>query len=350
MTTLFLTNRIMYNALLRKDRRFEGQFYAAIKTTGIFCRPTCTARKPKKENVEYFETTKDALANGYRPCKICEPLKRMGDTPAEIKTLLDEIESSDKKITDYDLVKRKIEPSWVRRWFMKNHGMSFQAYQRLMRINKAFHEIKEGDKVIEAAFQNGYDSLSGFNHSFKKATSMNPKDSKERTGLTFTRFTTPLGPMMIVASDNGVCLLEFSDRWKLETELKEIQKRFRSAILPGSNKHIDRMKKQLDEYFNGTRKDFDVPLITPGTDFQNGVWEILQKIPYGETRSYKEQAIALGNPKAVRAVANANGDNRVSIVIPCHRVIGHNGKLVGYGGGLWRKQWLLKHELRYLNK
>ena len=351
MDNLFLTEDIMFKALLAKDRQFEGQFIVGVKTTGIFCRPSCTARKPKKENVEFFNSTKSAMASGYRPCKVCKPLVNSGEVPEEIKDILTDIENNpSEKITDYGLVKKGIEPSRVRRWFLKNHGMTFQAYQRLLRINSAFNNIKDGDKVIEAAFENGYDSLSGFNHSFKKATSINPKDSAYNDCLTYTRFTTPLGPMMAVASEDGICLFDFTDRRMLETELKQIQKHFKSTILPGKSKYFEPVIKQITEYFEGKRKNFDIPLVTPGTEFQKNVWKVLQTIPYGETRSYKKQAISLGNVKAVRAVANANGDNRISILIPCHRVIGEDGKLVGYGGGLWRKQWLLNLEKENLYK
>lgn len=349
MSHLVLSRNEMLNAFQNRDRQFEGLFIIAVKTTGIFCRPGCTARMPKKENVEFFDTAKEAMSNGYRPCKVCKPLEKSGEVPDEIKIILDEIENNPSgKITDYGLVKKGIEPSRVRRWFLKNHGMTFQAYQRLLRINNAFNRIKNGEKVIEAAYENGYDSLSGFNHTFKKATSINPKDSLQNNCLSFTRFTTPLGPMMAVASEEGICLFDFTDRRMLETELKQIQKHFKSNILPGKSKYFDLLKMQVDEYFKGERKKFDVPLVTPGTKFQNEVWKILQTIPYGQTRSYKAQAVILGNVKAVRAVANANGDNRISILIPCHRVIGEDGKLVGYGGGLWRKQWLLNHERKNL--
>ncbi|HMQ67980.1 MAG TPA: methylated-DNA--[protein]-cysteine S-methyltransferase [Ignavibacteria bacterium] len=348
---MYLTEDVMFKALLEKDKTFEGQFIVGVKTTGIFCRPSCTARKPKKENVEFFDSTKSAMASGYRPCKVCKPLVKSGEVPEEIKVILAEIENNpSEKITDYGLINKGIEPSRVRRWFIKNHGMTFHAYQRLLRINSAFNNIKNGDKVIEAAFENGYDSLSGFGHSFKKATSIKPKDSIVNDCLTYTRLTSPLGPMMAVASEEGICLFDFTDRRMLETELKQIQKHFRSSILPGKSKYFEPLIKQINEYFGGKRKNFDIPLVTPGTEFQNKVWKVLRTIPYGETRSYKKQAIALGNVKAVRAVANANGDNRISILIPCHRVIGEDGKLVGYGGGLWRKQWLLNLEKENFHK
>ncbi len=340
-----IPEKIMYEALLKKDEQFEGQFFAAIKTTGIFCRPSCTARKPLRENVEYFKTSREALVSGYRPCKVCKPLDHSRSIPAEIKSLINEINNSPSvKISDYDLKLRDIEPNRIRRWFQKNHGVTFQGFQRLMRINNAFNDIKNGDKVINAAFENGYGSLSGFNYSFKKNAEFNPNQSESKSSLTFTRFTTPLGPMMAVASEKGLCLLEFTDRRMLETELKQIEKHFKSKIFPGKSKFFPETEKQMKEYFEGKRKKFNVPLDAPGTEFQKKVWKILQTIPYGETRSYKKQAELLGNVKAVRAVANANGDNRISIMIPCHRVIGEDGKLTGYGGGLWRKKWLIDLE------
>jgi len=155
---------------------------------------------------------------------------------------------------------------------------------------------------------------------------------------------TPLGNMLACATDKGICLLEFIDRRAFVTELKDLKRLLRATIEPGTNKHLQNVEKQLDEYFLGKRKKFDLPLITPGTEFQNKVWEKLLDIPYGETRSYKQQSIAVGNLGAIRAVGTANGANRIAIIIPCHRVIGEDGSLTGYGGGLKRKRWLLDFE------
>lgn len=340
-----LSNTSMYNALVRKDSSFEGIFFAAVKTTGIFCRPTCTARKPKKENVEFFKTTKDAMLSGYRPCKVCNPLEKSGETPSYIKSILQELsENPSKKFKDYDLRKRNIEPSKIRRWFLKNHGITFHSYQRVYRINSAFKKIQNGDSVTTAAFDSGYDSLSGFGDSFKNIFGVSPAKSKNKNVIDITRIETPLGTMFAAATDEGICLLEFSDRRMLETELKYLSKKYSAAIAQGNNKRFEILNQQLKEYFDGKRKKFTVPLVTPGTEFQNKVWKELQTIPYASTRSYKEQAAALGTPESVRAVANANGMNRIAIIIPCHRVIGSDGNLTGYGGGLWRKKWLLDFE------
>jgi len=155
---------------------------------------------------------------------------------------------------------------------------------------------------------------------------------------------TPLGNMLACATSEGICLLEFIDRRAFVSELKDLKRLLRAIIEPGPNKHLKSLEKQLDEYFQGKRKKFDLTLITPGTEFQNKVWEKLLGIPYGETRSYKQQSIAVGNLGAIRAVGTANGANRISIIIPCHRVIGEDGSLTGYGGGLKRKRWLLDFE------
>jgi AraC family transcriptional regulator, regulatory protein of adaptative response / methylated-DNA-[protein]-cysteine methyltransferase len=165
--------------------------------------------------------------------------------------------------------------------------------------------------------------------------------------ITIIKIETPLGEMVAGATDEGVCLLEFCDRRMLPTEYKDLTRLLKTDIKDGENEHLKVLVKQLKEYFSGKRKEFSLPLVTPGTEFQQAVWKELQNIQFGTTRSYLEQAIALNSPGSVRAVANANGMNRISIVIPCHRVIGSDGSLTGYGGGLKRKRWLLDHERKY---
>ncbi|WP_143305413.1 bifunctional transcriptional activator/DNA repair enzyme AdaA [Chitinophaga vietnamensis] len=345
-----LTHEIMYKAMVEKDPSYEGIFISAVKTTGIFCRPTCSARKPKPENVEFFETTKEAILKGYRPCKVCRPLELAGETPAYIKAILDELNADpSRKFKDWDLTQRGIEPSKIRRWFLKNHGITFHAYQRMFRINNAFKKIQHGEPVTAVAYDSGYESLSGFGDTFKSLVGAAPAHSKDKRIINLTRLETPLGTMIACAVDEGICLLEFTDRKMLETELKYLQKHLRANLIQGEHPHFITLKAQLDEYFAGQRTDFTVPLFTPGTPFQQSVWDILRKVPYGELRSYKQQAVALHRPEAVRAVAGANGMNRISILVPCHRVISEDGSLTGYGGGVWRKQWLLDLEKKHAN-
>jgi len=165
--------------------------------------------------------------------------------------------------------------------------------------------------------------------------------------IAITKIETELGIMIAGAVDEGICLLEFSDRRMLNTEYKVLERYLQTTVEEGENKHFKTLINQLKEYFEGTRKEFSLPLVIPGTDFQQAVWKELMKIPFGTTRSYQEQSEALGKPESIRAVANANGMNRISIVIPCHRIIGSDGKLTGYGGGLKRKKWLLDHEKKH---
>ncbi len=337
----------MYQALLDKDSQYEGIFVVAVKTTGVFCRPTCTARKPKRENVEFFPTTRDAILHGYRPCKICNPLGKDGEVPEWLLPLLKEVQQNPaEQYRDADLQSRGLEPNRVRRWFKRHHGMTFQAYLRALRISQAFGRVKHGDKIIHTAYESGYESLSGFAESFRKQVGASPKNSTSGEVINITRMLTPLGPMLAGAVEEGICLLDFVDRRMLETQLKRLQVQFHATLLPGVSAYFDQLHKELDEYFRGERSEFTVPVVLRGTDFQLEVWRALQTIPYGETRSYGQQAKVLGRPKAVRAVARANGDNKISILIPCHRVIGADGRLVGYGGGLWRKQFLLDLEKR----
>ncbi|HET9905912.1 MAG TPA: methylated-DNA--[protein]-cysteine S-methyltransferase [Anaerolineales bacterium] len=340
-----LQSDVFYSALSRRDSAFEGIFVVGVKTTGVFCRPTCSARMPKRQNVEFFRSAQEALAHGYRPCKICTPMEYQGAPPAWLKPLLHELAITPTlKLRDRDLRERGLEPSRVRYWFKKQHGVTFQGYLRSIRISQAFGRIKQGGKVVDTAFESGYQSLSGFADSFKKTTEFSPSESQNNQLIQTTRIATPLGPMLAAATEEGICLLEFTDRRMLEAEIKRLSKLLNGRFVPGVSKHLDRLNRQLDEYFFGKRKEFDLPLVMPGTEFQKKVWMELQTIPYGITRSYKEQAEIIGAPRAVRAVAKANGNNSLAILVPCHRVVGANGELTGYGGGLWRKEYLLNHE------
>lgn len=340
-----LSNEVMYLAAVNKDVEFEGVFWMAVKTTGIFCRPTCTARKPKFENVEFFQNAKEPILKGYRPCKICKPLENPQQTPKYIQEILQDLQlNPSHKFKDIDLVNRGIDPATIRRWFQKNHGITFHAFQRMFRLNMAFKKIQEGENIIETAYDSGFASLSGFNDGFKSIFGVSPKHSKAIKIIDLKRIETPIGTMYAAATDEGICMLEFTDRKMLETEFKDLAKSHNATIILGDNVHFKILEEELDAYFAGNLKVFTVPLAPVGTSFQKSVWEILRQIPYGETWTYRQQAEKLGDAKKVRAVANANGMNKISILIPCHRVIGSNGTLTGYGGGIWRKQKLLELE------
>lgn len=174
---------------------------------------------------------------------------------------------------------------------------------------------------------------------------MDAASSRAALIVSVMEISTPLGPMYGGASEEGVCFIEFIDRIKLEPELTRLCRELQAVIAPGKNRHLLLLEKELQEYFEKERTAFTVPLHLTGTEFQRSVWETLLKIPFGKTWTYKQQAIALNKLDALRAVASANGQNKHAIVIPCHRVIGSNGSLTGYAGGLPKKEWLLKHEM-----
>ncbi|GAA3917133.1 methylated-DNA--[protein]-cysteine S-methyltransferase [Litoribacillus peritrichatus] len=334
-----------YQALIDKNSNFVGIFYVGVKTTSVFCIATCRARKPKFENVEFYSDFKDALDAGYRPCKICKPTENANEAPEQVQDAIALIKENPKeKISDYILREQGISPELVRRWFKKHYGLTFQAYQRMYRINNAMLELKSGKAATNTAMESGYESLSGFGYTYKKLIGNSPVLSKDDRVILISRLTTPIGPMFVCATDQGICLLEFVDRRMLETEFKDLQRLLKARIITGENAHIWQAKQEIKEYFDGERTAFEVPLDTPGTEFQNQVWQALMAVPFGETSTYQQQAEKINKPKAVRAVGTANGYNRISIIVPCHRVIGKNGKLVGYGGGLERKRWLLEHE------
>lgn len=345
-TTLALpTENEMYQAMLNSDAKYEGVFFTAVKTTGIFCRPTCPAKKPKRENVCFYRTTADALAAGFRPCLRCKPMHIAGATPDWLAPLLKLVEQdTSHRWTDADLREADVEPSRIRRWFKQHHGMTFHAYLRARRLSSALGQLQVGTQITSAAASNGYASLSGFREGLKKWLGEYPTHPKHIEPIVVNRILTPLGPMIAAASDTGLCLLEFADRRMLATQFKRIGKLFSQPIVPGEHRFISQAKQELDEYFAGDLTTFEVPLRADGTEFQMSVWKALLDIPHGQTTSYERLARSIDRPRAQRAVGRANGDNRFAILIPCHRVVRSDGTLCGYGGGLWRKRWLLEHE------
>ncbi|MEM6842773.1 MAG: methylated-DNA--[protein]-cysteine S-methyltransferase [Bacteroidota bacterium] len=340
-----------YRALLARDSKYVGVFYVGVKTTSVFCIATCRARKPKKENVVFYSSFKTALAHGFRPCKVCKPTENAAQPPEEVKRAILLVKGHPtEKISDEKLREEGISPDLVRRWFKKNYGLTFHSFQRMSRINHAYQELKDGKKATAVAFDSGYGSLSGFGYTYKKLLGKAPLRSTNQDMILTNRITTPLGPMLVGATSRGVCLLEFTDRKMLETELRDLQRLLGTRIIVGENQHIAQVRSELAEYFQGSKQKFDVALDAPGTDFQEMVWQSLRQIPFGSTRSYQQQAQEIGRPQAIRAVASANGHNRISIVVPCHRVIGKDGNLTGYGGGLERKRWLLAFEREVASK
>lgn len=340
------TNDEMYAALLRRDSEYDGVFFVAVKTTGIFCRPTCPAKKPKPTNVRFFPSAADSLAAGYRPCKRCRPLECAGRMPGWLQRVVDAFERNGaRRWTDADIANLDVDPTRARRWFQANLGITFHRYMRARRLSAALAQLSVGDDPNRVAFDAGYESVSGFREAFQKTFGINPgRANDSHSPVLLNRILTPLGPMIVAANDDSLYLLEFADRRMLETQLQRLSRLTGAVFCPGENVVIAKTNRQIDEYFAGQRARFELPLELPGTEFQRKVWNALLEIPCGETRSYEQLGRAIGKPTAARAVGRANGDNRLAIVVPCHRVIRADGALSGYGGGLRRKEWLLNLE------
>jgi AraC family transcriptional regulator of adaptative response/methylated-DNA-[protein]-cysteine methyltransferase len=338
-----------YQALLDKNAEYDGVFYVGVKTTGVFCRPSCTARKPKLEHCEFFDTAQQALLASFRPCKRCRPLSHPNQVSKLLQKLVEAVEQNpEKRWKNSDFQTLSVNAATARRQFKKRFGMTFVEYARARRMGLAMKQIKAGDKVIDAQLNTGYESSSGFRDAFSRIMGAPPRSSGHKNILKVAWLDTPLGPMIAIGDEVALYLLEFVDRRGLEREIERLRKKTKSAIIPGHTSSIYSIEKELNLYFAGKLKKFKTPLFLLGSDFQKQVWQELKKTSYGETRSYADIAEAIHKPSSFRAVARANGTNQIAIVIPCHRVINSNGDLGGYGGGITRKKWLIHHEKKNL--
>ena len=336
-----------YKALLDKRSDFEGVFYVGVKTTGVFCRPTCPARKPKFENCEFFSTAQEALLASYRPCKRCRPLSHPNHVSETVRMLVEAVEENpEKRWRDADFQSLSVHASTARRQFQKRFGMTFVEYARARRMGIAMRQIREGNAVIDAQLATGYESSSGFRDAFSRIMGVAPTLFGDGAVLRAAWLDTRLGPMVAIAGDERLYLLEFVDRRGLEREVERLRKRMKAAVIPGVSPPVKRIERELGEYFDGSLKVFTTPIRRLGTPFEMRVWDELLQIPRGETRSYADIARAIGHPSAFRAVARANGANQLAIIVPCHRVIRADGETGGYGGGAARKKWLIGHEQR----
>lgn len=335
-----------YQALLDKDAHYEGVFFVGVKTTGVFCRPTCPARKPKFENCEFYKKAQEALLASFRPCMRCRPLSHPNQVSDLVRTLVDAVEADpSKRWKDRDFEELSVDASTARRQFKKRFGMTFVEYARARRMGLAMKQIRTGDAVIDAQLNTGYESSSGFRDAFSKIMGAAPtKFTQHHKMLKASWLDTKLGPMIAIADETSLYLLEFVDRRGLELEVERLRLKTKAAIIPGVTDPIKSITLELESYFDGKLAQFKTPLHLLGSPFQILVWNELMRIPYGQTRSYMAQAETIGKATAYRAVANANGANQLAIVIPCHRIINSNGDLGGYGGGIRRKQWLIEHE------
>jgi AraC family transcriptional regulator of adaptative response/methylated-DNA-[protein]-cysteine methyltransferase len=319
--------------------------YRANRESGVFCLPDCPQAPADGPGMREFERAREALAAGFRPCRSCTPLLTGVADPPWLIPLMSEVESDPgRRWHDHDLEMMGMDAGTVRRWFIANHGLTFHAYTRLRRLGSALKQIQHGEPVERAVVASGFESETGFRESFAQVFGSPPSAVDRESSIWVNRVGTPLGSMVMGVHDSGLCLLEFAERRMLDTQLKRLSRHMGRVFLPGEHPLMEQVKNELDAYFDGTLRRFSLPLTAPGTAFQEAVWSALLEIPFGETRSYADIAASIGQPEAVRAVGQANGDNRIAIIIPCHRVVGASGEPTGYGGGIWRKEYLLALE------
>lgn len=337
----------LYDALLARSTDYEGSAFVCVKTTGIFCRLSCPARKPKRENTIFVDSIGTCLEAGFRACRRCRPLETAGGKDAIVDDLMRALDAEpERRWMEGDMIRRGYDPSTVRRAFKRHLGITFLDLARYRRLGAAARQLADGGSVIDAQLEAGYESPSGFRAAFARLIGEAPAMTQGRELLYADWMETPLGPMVAVADEAYLHLLEFHDRRGLPAEMERLRRRTRSSIAPGRTPPIEQIETELMAYFKGESGAFNTPLALSGTAFERQVWAKLQDIAPGQTRSYGDIALEINTIKAVRAVAKANGANQIAIVIPCHRCIGSDGSLTGYGGGLWRKQWLLRHEGR----
>ncbi|WP_298819128.1 trifunctional transcriptional activator/DNA repair protein Ada/methylated-DNA--[protein]-cysteine S-methyltransferase [uncultured Roseibium sp.] len=338
----------LYEALQERDASYDGRFFVGVSSTGIFCRLTCPARKPKRENCTFYETVAECFDAGFRPCKRCKPTTPEASADPVVKPLIEALEKRPAyRWGEPDLKRLGFDPSTVRRAFKRQFGMTFLEMARQRRLQEGFSTLAGGGKVIEAQITAGFGSPSAFREAFVKILGQAPGAFSKDPLLVADWVSSPLGPLVAVTDQSQLHLLEFLDRKALPAEFKKLQGYAKGEIGFGRTATTDQIQEELDRFFEGQSGVFETRLALHGSAFTRDVWRELLTIPAGETRSYSELANAIGRPDAVRAVARANGANQLALVVPCHRVLGSDGSLTGYGGGLWRKQRLIELEQSY---
>ncbi|WGS49911.1 bifunctional DNA-binding transcriptional regulator/O6-methylguanine-DNA methyltransferase Ada [Paraburkholderia sp. D15] len=335
-----------WEAVTRREPQADGAFFYAVKTTGVFCRPSCASRQPRRENVAFFTDVADARAAGFRDCKRCQP----GGLPRELEIVNRACAALDadpqQRLTLAQLSDAvHVSPFHLQRLFKRVVGVSPRQYQAAQRGAALRDALQSGADVTRATLDAGFGSPSRMYDSASAELGMAPSAYRRKgAGLTvrYACASTTLGFVLVAATDKGICKIGFGDDEAILAE--DLQNEFANAELQEDPERLAPFVAQIDAYLHGTRHDFDLPLDIAATAFRQRVWEALRRIPYGETRSYSDIAEAVGSPRAVRAVASACATNPVALAIPCHRVVQKGGALAGYRWGLPRKAALLDNE------
>jgi AraC family transcriptional regulator of adaptative response/methylated-DNA-[protein]-cysteine methyltransferase len=336
-----------WQQVLARDARQDGRFVFAVRTTGVFCRPSCPSRRPRRDSVEFFADPGAAERAGYRACLRCKPTQ-VSEQAQYVLGARQMLDSAEGVVTLAQLSKRVgLSPFHLQRLFKRATGLSPREYQSAHRMQRIKKQLRKGDDVTTALYDAGFSSPSRLYENTNQQLGMTP-GTYRRGGagatITFAIAPTPLGRMLVAATERGLCAVRFGDNAiELERDLRE---EFHAADLQRDDAAMSLYVRPLVARVRGENTNIDLPLDVRATAFQQKVWQTLRTIPRGETRSYSEVAREIGDPKAVRAVARACASNPVALAVPCHRVVRSDGDLAGYRWGVERKKKLLQAEHR----
>ena len=337
-----------WQAIASRDKAADGTFYYAVRTTGIYCRPSCSARTPKRENVQFYETPEQAEQAGFRPCKRCKPdqLPLARQHADAIAAICRSIESSEEMLALDELAAHAgLSPYYFHRLFKSMTGLTPKAYAAACRTGRVREQLRRSATVTDAIFDAGYNSNGRFYEKSGDMLGMTPtayRAGGAGTEIWFAVGECSLGAILVASSPRGVCAILLGD--DPEMLVRDLQDSFPLATLIGGDRDYDQLVAKVVGFVEMPRISLDLPLDIRGTAFQQRVWQALGNIPLGTTVSYTELAAQIGLPKAVRAVASACAANKIAVAIPCHRVVRTDGSLSGYRWGVERKRALLEHE------
>lgn len=343
MTQVALADDRAWQAVMARDRAFDGRFVTGVLSTGIYCRPSCAARHPRRENVRFFIGPDAAEAAGLRPCLRCRP-NDVGRDEEAVAHALELLRDAEEAPSLAELAEQVgYSPTHFQRVFTRAVGLSPAQYLRSRRVELAGEALSAGASVTEAIYEAGFGASSRFYEASEGRMGMAPsawRDGGRGVTIRWAVVPTTLGEMLVAATDRGVCRLSFAEG------RDELAARFPNAELLEGGAEFAGLLEQVVSVVEQPGDSRAIPLDVQGTAFQEAVWRELQRIPPGETRSYAEIAAAVGKPGAVRAAGSANGANNVAVLIPCHRVIRSDGSLGGYAYGLDIKRKLLEREAK----
>jgi AraC family transcriptional regulator of adaptative response/methylated-DNA-[protein]-cysteine methyltransferase len=346
--TVRLDDERRWRAVLARDGSQDSAFVYGVRSTGIYCRPSCPSRRPRRDRVRFFARADEAQRAGFRPCRRCRPNEAAALDPrlATMRKACRLIDEAEGVVTLAQLgAALGVSPHHLQRSFTRVMGISPRAYAEARRLARVKRLLKSGDQVAGALYEAGYGSSSRLYERAASQLGMTPASYKrggQGAEIAYATAASPLGRLLVASTAKGICMVSLGAR---DAELvSELERDFPHASIRRDGKALKSALEALARHLAGSKPHLDLPLDLRATAFQWRVWQALRAIPYGERRSYGEIAAAIGEPKAARAVGHACGSNPVSLIVPCHRAVGSNGALTGYRWGIARKKALLARE------